>query len=207
MDTRPGSREAAKQETRRALLEAGVAEFAERGLDVPSLDAICARAGYTRGAFYVHFRDRTDFVVAVMERVLGAFLDAIIAADDEERGLEQTIRRFTGALVAGPALLAASSPGARGPEFQLHRLLDACARSTRLRDRFAGMLGEAIGRVSKAAAEGQLAGSVRRDVGSAALGTLLVVLSLGAVTAVESGLEIDVEAARDAVLALVKREA
>ena len=49
-----------KQETREALISAALAEFAEHGFDAPSLDAICARAGYTRGAFYVHFRDRSD---------------------------------------------------------------------------------------------------------------------------------------------------
>ena len=54
--------QAAKQETREALLQAAMAEFAEKGLDLPSLDAICARAGFTRGAFYVHFRDREELV-------------------------------------------------------------------------------------------------------------------------------------------------
>ncbi|HKA30465.1 MAG TPA: TetR/AcrR family transcriptional regulator, partial [Candidatus Binatia bacterium] len=76
---RPGARELAKQETRDALIAAGLEAFAEHGLDVPSLDAICSRAGFTRGAFYVHFKDRDDFVVAVMEHVLGGFLDAVIA--------------------------------------------------------------------------------------------------------------------------------
>src|SRR4051812_23309480 len=42
------ARERAKAETRAALIEAGVALIAEQGLDVPSLDAICDRAGYTR---------------------------------------------------------------------------------------------------------------------------------------------------------------
>ncbi|HVH04632.1 MAG TPA: TetR family transcriptional regulator, partial [Myxococcota bacterium] len=66
------ARELAKQETREALVQAAIAEFAEKGLDLPSLDAICARAGFTRGAFYVHFRDREELLGAVMERALGA---------------------------------------------------------------------------------------------------------------------------------------
>src|SRR5262245_37416602 len=52
----PTTREFGKQETREALLRAGMEMFAEQGLDAPSLDALCARAGFTRGAFYVHFK-------------------------------------------------------------------------------------------------------------------------------------------------------
>ena len=79
-----------KRETRAALLDAGLAEFAAHGLDTPSLDAICARAGFTRGAFYVHFRDREDFVVAVMERELATFLDVMIATTKSSRSLKCT---------------------------------------------------------------------------------------------------------------------
>ena len=72
----PNSRPVGRRETREALIQAGMAELAGQGLKQPSLDAICARAGFTRGAFYVHFEDREDFIAAVMERVLGGFLDA-----------------------------------------------------------------------------------------------------------------------------------
>src|SRR5262249_622232 len=88
----------AKRETREALIHAGLEAFAAEGLDAPSLDAICARAGFTRGGFYVHFKDRDDFLVAVMEDVLGRFLDAVIATGDEAHDLGHTIERFTGAL-------------------------------------------------------------------------------------------------------------
>ena len=105
-------REAAKQETREALVTAALAEFGERGLDAPSLDAICARAGFTRGAFYVHFKDRDALVVAAMERVLGAFLDAVIGRDGESPDLEISVTRFAGALLA---MAAPGPPARRGP--------------------------------------------------------------------------------------------
>src|SRR5262245_31791802 len=89
------ARAGGKRETREALILAGIAELAEKGLDEPSLDAICARAGFTRGAFYVHFEDRDDFIAAVMERVLGGLLDAIIATGSREHDLAQTVTRFT----------------------------------------------------------------------------------------------------------------
>lgn len=204
----PPSREAAKQETRDALVLAGMAEFAEHGLDAPSLDRICARAGYTRGAFYVHFRDRDDFVVAVMEHVLRAFLDGIIATGDEASDLEQTVRRFTSALdlqargetIALPGLPAPPASGG----LQLHRLLEAGARSPDLRERFARLLEEAIARVGRATAEGQAAGSVRADADSEQIGTVLVALALGALTALETGIRFDPKRAGESVLALLR---
>src|SRR5437762_11352292 len=72
------SRRQAMAATREALIDAGMAAFGAEGLDA-SLDGICARAGYTRGAFYVHFRDRDDFLVAIMDRVGEEFLAALFA--------------------------------------------------------------------------------------------------------------------------------
>ena len=189
------TRQDAKRETREALLEAGLIEFAERGLAEPSLDAICARAGFTRGAFYVHFKDRDEFISAVVERVLGALLDAIIATGDEERDLEHTVSRFVGLLVTEGDM----------PRLQFNRLLEACARSSSIRARFGGLLEDAIDRVGRAAAEGQGSGSVRGDVEPQAVGTLLVALALGAVTAMEVGARFDPVRAREALLALLRR--
>src|SRR3954447_1686913 len=88
------ARERAKAETRNALIEAGVALIAEQGLDVPSLDAICDRAGYTRGAFYVHFRDRDAFIVAVMDHLGRRVLDLLPATGQEAWDLTLVARLF-----------------------------------------------------------------------------------------------------------------
>jgi AcrR family transcriptional regulator len=204
----PRSREVTKRETRDALLRAGIEEFAERGFDVPSLDAICARAGKTRGAFYVHFRDRDDFVVAVMERVLGDFLDAIIATGDRARDLEETVHRFAGAVEAqlsgGDALLGALGP--TPADVPLHRLLEASARSPLLRERFAALLEEAIERVTAAAQAAQSAHTLRAGVDVEQLGALLVALALGATCALELGVAVDPARASETLLALLARE-
>ncbi|MCZ7684911.1 MAG: TetR family transcriptional regulator [Sandaracinaceae bacterium] len=57
--------------TREALVDAAAELFAEQGLTGPSLDAICAKAGFTRGAFYVHFATRDDLIAAVVEKIHG----------------------------------------------------------------------------------------------------------------------------------------
>lgn len=192
-------REASKKETREALVSAGLAEFAERGIDAPSLDAICARAGYTRGAFYVHFRDRDEFLESVMERVFGAFLDAIIATGDSAHDLEQTVSRFADAV----ALAGRREARPLALSIDLHRVLDACARSPALRNRFVAMLTGAADRVAAAASRGQEAGSVRPDVHAPALGSLLAMLALGVVTSLDMGVHLEVEQLREVVVRLL----
>jgi AcrR family transcriptional regulator len=187
------SRAAAKAETREALLSAGVEEFAEHGIDAPSLDSICARAGYTRGAFYVHFRSRDDFLVAVMERFLGAFLDTVIATGDEENDLEETVTRFAEVL---------SLRNVDGVPF--HRVLEVCSRAPDFQARIAALLDEAVERMAKVADEGQAAGSVRADLDAGAVATLLVALALGVITALEAGLALDLPRVRDTVLRLLR---
>ena len=195
---RLGARELAKQETRDALIAAGLAAFAEDGLDLPSLDAICSRAGFTRGAFYVHFKDRDDFVVAVMEHVLGGFLDAVIATGDDAHDLEHTIERFVGVL----AVAAAPAGHARGRGrpvlggVQLYRLIEAGARSPLIRERLVGILLQAVERVAHATGAGQGRGAVRRDVDPRHAAELLVVAALGLIGAVELGVPLDLRAIR-----------
>jgi AcrR family transcriptional regulator len=190
-DRAPSRRRANSSATREALLQAGTAEFAAKGLEAPSLDAICARAGYTRGAFYVHFEDREDFVAAVMDRVLSGFLDAILEAGSARHDLAETVAGFAGAL-----------PGAVGA-IQLHRLIEACARSPRTRERWVVLVRETTLRVAKAVGEAQAGGGVRADVEAEQIGALLVGLALGVVAALESGAPFDPARTRDAVLALL----
>ena len=193
------TREATKQETRDALIGAGLAAFAEEGLDLPSLDAICARAGFTRGAFYVHFRDRDDFLVAVMEQVFGILLDAVIATGDDAHDLEHTVDRFA-AVVA----LAPQGSGSEGVGIALHRVLDACARAPGLRQRFVTLLQDGAVRLTAAARHGQAAGTVRGDVEPKAMGLLLIFMALGAMAALDAGVPFDPSTARDAALRLLQ---
>lgn len=206
-----GPREVAKDETRRALIAAGLAEFAEHGLDLPSLDAICSRAGFTRGAFYVHFRDRDDFLVAAMEHVIGTFIDAVVATGDEAHDLERTIERFADA--ASAALVArsdaAASPGRSGllpfaVGFAFHRLLEGVLRSADLRARFVDLVREGTARVTAATRRGQAAATIRRDIDAEHLAFALVALALGVITAIETGVPFDVAGVRSAVQRLMR---
>src|SRR5262245_45301629 len=173
------SRDDAKRETREALIAAGIAAFAAEGIDAPSLDSICARAGYTRGAFYVHFKDRDEFLIAVMSTALERFLDIIIATGDAALDLEKTISTFVAAVESG------TFPMSGGVHF--HQFMAACTRSDRVRARYVEVLGEAGRRVAIAVREGQGAGTVRRDVDPEAVGLMLVALVAGVQGVIEVG--------------------
>ncbi len=53
--------------TRRDLVDAAYAVFAETGIQEASIERICEEAGYTRGAFYSNFASKEDLFLATYE--------------------------------------------------------------------------------------------------------------------------------------------
>jgi AcrR family transcriptional regulator len=166
-----GGREATAEETRAALLAAGAALFADEGFDVPSLDAICARAGFTRGAFYVHFRDREDFIVAVMVAATGSFIEGILAMRGDALDLRQIVIGFAAAVESDSFPVFGRVP--------LHQVLSACARSKVLRERYAEIVGETRTRLAGAFEVAQRAGHIRPELDPLHMAGLLLVVALG----------------------------
>jgi TetR/AcrR family transcriptional repressor of nem operon len=181
--TKARRREESKQKTREALLDAATALIAEQGPDGPSLDAICERAGYTRGAFYVHFADREALVAAVMERAGAGLLGALLP---EGADLAEVVGRFVGAVLGGSYPLA--SPGGIKP----HQLYAACARSEPLRRWYQGAVEESARRLAGALARSQQQGRLRLDLDPEATAGLLMAVVIGAQTMLELGLPVDV---------------
>jgi AcrR family transcriptional regulator len=190
------SRDDAKRETREALIAAGIAAFSEEGIDVPSLDAICARAGYTRGAFYVHFKDRDEFLGEVMTTVIQGLIDALIATGGAGQDLEKTIASFVSAVRAGVFPISGG--------VQMHQFAAACARSPMIRARYVAVLQESVRRVAEAVREGQGVGTVRADVDATQIGTLLIGIVLAVVSLLEVEYPVDIDPAAAALLTLLK---
>src|SRR5947208_6426825 len=61
-------RERRKSETRSLLVEAGLRLFAERGLEVGTLDEVAQAAGFTKGAIYRQFPTKGAFLLALFEQ-------------------------------------------------------------------------------------------------------------------------------------------
>lgn len=49
-------------------MSAAIEAFAERGVMAASVEDICERAGFTRGAFYSNFGDKDELVLALIDR-------------------------------------------------------------------------------------------------------------------------------------------
>ncbi|HMR49192.1 MAG TPA: TetR/AcrR family transcriptional regulator [Arachnia sp.] len=58
-----------REATRRRLIQAGIQEFAVRGIDATSVEQLSEAAGFTRGAFYSNFDDKDDLILAILEDV------------------------------------------------------------------------------------------------------------------------------------------
>ena len=201
-----GTREATKRETRRALIEAALSEFAAKGFDAPSLDAICARAGYTRGAFYVHFSDRDELVSAAMEHAIGALVDGVMASDEAGGGgVVSTVERFVAFMGLDPDNGVPSLVDEEAPPF--HKFLEACSRSEKVRGGMAQALEGVIDRLGKTVEAGQASGKLRGDIPPDGLATGLLLMALGVFSMNEIGLKFDVRATQTAVLRLFGHEA
>lgn len=186
----PRPRAETAAETREALIAAGLELFGAHGLDAPSLDAICAHAGKTRGAFYVHFADRDAFLEAVMERAGQDYLAGVVGSDDEPLDLRAIVRRFVASIASGAYPLTRP----KGP--RPHQLLDACARSPAVRARYVALIEQTIGRVRAALAATPARAELDPDVAA----RVLLAAVIGAQTMLELGVRLDVpRAARELV--------
>lgn len=178
---RPRTRAETKLATRAALIAAALEEMARSGLDV-SLDDICARAGLTRGAFYVHFADRDALLIAVMEHVLGDFVALLTAAASHAGG----VAKLTALFFAAARARAPAVHGGRGLRF--HHLMDACRRSKAIGDAYRKTILDARDRIAGAIAQDDHA---RDDIPAPAMASLMTVTALGLVAMLELDLPLD----------------
>jgi TetR/AcrR family transcriptional repressor of nem operon len=186
-------REFSKQRTREALIEAALACFAEQGIYEPSLDAICERAGCTRGAFYVHFEDREALVVAAMENRRAAVLAALLESSAASVTIAGILEAFAAAVEAGAFPL----PGA----VRTSELLVACRRSEAIRKTQLRLMVETAERLEERLRADQAAHRLRKDVDPGTLSTLLLLFEAGAELLLDLGYPLD---ARRVATALVR---
>jgi len=186
-----------KEATREALILAGLEEISERGIDAPSLDAICARAGFTRGAFYVHFKDREDFLVGVMDHVLGRFLELLGSSGDGVSSTANAVRLFATAADSGSAAVHA------GGALRFHHLMDACHRSDTIGDRYRLLIASAGARFIEGVAADQGAGALRSDIEPRRLEGLATAFALGVTAMIELGVPVHAGEIGETLLALL----
>lgn len=192
----PRSRDEAKQETREALIRAAAELFKSDGLDA-SLDAVCARAGYTRGAFYVHFRDRDELISVVMERVGNALLDTLLGKEGDDEDFFTLVQRFLHTVSSG------QYPISREGGLRPYQLMDACARSEAVRRQYVSLKQLSVTRLAAALKRGQEKGQIRRDLEPDALAQLMMGIVVGMQTMLDLEMPLDLPRAAQTMLAML----
>lgn len=79
--TTPATR--SRENTRARLLDAAAQVFAEVGLDGASVEAVCERAGFTRGAFYSNFESKDELFLMLAGSVAEQRVSAVRARVEE----------------------------------------------------------------------------------------------------------------------------
>lgn len=85
------SREQSREQTRERLLDAAHAVFTQKGLALTSVEDISGAAGYSRGAFYSNFEDKTELFFELLRR--------------EDESIDQDFHRLLSGPVADPMVL------------------------------------------------------------------------------------------------------
>ncbi|HEY4059129.1 MAG TPA: TetR family transcriptional regulator [Kofleriaceae bacterium] len=174
----PKTRQQTKAETRLALIDAAITEFGRHGFDV-SLDQLCASAKLTRGAFYVHFADREALIVAVMQHVLGSFVNALTGPLD----VKLAIRMFFAAIRARAPVVTG------GAGLRFHHVLEACRRSKAIAATYRDVVAKARAALVASVPEGTA--------------DMLIAIALGMLAVNEVEIPIELDQLERAMLALI----
>ena len=91
---RQGRRVAA---TRRRLLDAARSVFAEKGLDLTTIDDIAERADVGKGTLYYHFKGKPRLVRELIDEVLGELVEAVEARCNGAANVAELLDRLIAA--------------------------------------------------------------------------------------------------------------
>jgi AcrR family transcriptional regulator len=160
--------------TRAALLEAAAELVVERGLAGASAEAICARAGYTRGAFYSNFESKEQlFVELLHERVYGYYrrmAEERIAHPESVPSLRETGEELA---------RVQEDPGGRWLLRLILELLAEAGRSDRVRELAATFWSGTRGLAAESIRRAAAAGGRPEPDDAEALATALIALDIG----------------------------
>jgi AcrR family transcriptional regulator len=171
-------------ETHATFVEAAKRLFVERGIDAPTVQDICAAAGFSRGTFYTHFKDKEDVLAAVMDQIVSTFVvDELAVAETND--LSEIIRNYAARFVERTWIVA----GSVGWGF--HHTLEACARSERVRRAYSDAIDRMCQRVKVPIVTGQRDGRLRPNLDPDALAALLASAALGGVALAQVGVPVD----------------
>jgi TetR/AcrR family fatty acid metabolism transcriptional regulator len=87
-----------REETRERLLKSAFSVFARNGYDRATVDEIVRDAGFSKGAFYVHFNTKEDLFWAMLEERATSMQQAFLLVLDPGAPLQDNIRSLLTAI-------------------------------------------------------------------------------------------------------------
>lgn len=145
-----------------------------KGIDV-SLDEICAKAGYTRGALYQHFPTRESLLLAVIaeqgKQTLGIMLDRFACLPEVSLG------GFLQTLV--DVLQTGQYPIGRSGFLKSHQLMEACERFPAIADLYHHLLAQMRDLFEQTVGTIKARGGLKPGVSTRDLATLILGLLAG----------------------------
>ncbi|HEU4759423.1 MAG TPA: TetR/AcrR family transcriptional regulator [Dehalococcoidia bacterium] len=144
-------------DTRQRLLESALSVFARHGFDRATIDEIVRDAGFSKGAFYVHFESKEDLFWALLEERIARQQEAFRQAVDPRSPVVENVRTILGGVFA----LYRTDPlwTAMFMEFGAHAL-----RNEKVRQRLADMYKRWHGLIVEILRASREGGRVRQDI-------------------------------------------
>lgn len=88
-------------ETRQRLLESALSVFARNGYERATVDEIVREAGFSKGAFYVHFESKEDLFWEMLQERIEKQQELFRQAIDVDQSVEENEKRILQVLFAG----------------------------------------------------------------------------------------------------------
>lgn len=164
-----------REETRERLLESAVGVFARHGYERATVDEIVREAGFSKGAFYVHFESKEDLFFAMLEGRLAQIQDTLRQTMDTTLSVAENERRMLQAIYARDA--EERKWGALFLEFAAH-----AARNARIREKLTDLYRRWHDFTVEMLEAGRKAGKVRDDVDIDFMASVIVAIIEGSLT-------------------------
>jgi TetR/AcrR family fatty acid metabolism transcriptional regulator len=158
-------------ETRQRLLESALSVFARNGYERATVDEIVREAGFSKGAFYVHFESKDDLFWEMLQERIEKQQEMFRQAIDATQSVEENEKRILQVLFAshddplGPAVFL---------EFSAHGM-----RNPKVAERLSEMYGRWHSFVVETLLAGRELGLVREDIDIDLLGSAIMALMEG----------------------------
>ena len=98
----PTKRRRSREQTRQRLLDAALEVFAGNGFERATIDEIVREAGFSKGAFYVHFESKEDLFWEMLGQRIEARKETLRLAIEPSIGIAENQRRLLKAFFDAP---------------------------------------------------------------------------------------------------------